>query len=322
VKPIVSGAIAALVLSATAFAQENRRPAISITIQECTNRFDDAAIRRLTAMELGATIVDSPIGATTCLVVCEGDLVYLRVEDPTTAKTVTRSVRVPVAANGAQPRMVALALAELAIASWTELASNPHPSVPSAESPSPPEARAAALEAVRTRATSGLIFSAEASSRHFFLSPGMLWGVAVRAATQRPTSGWTLGVDLMAEHQQTPDALGTVVAYSGSLAVDGQYQATMGFLRLSLGAAFRLGLAYLAGEPKDSTVQPGNGTDPWGGPAIVAAAEAMTPWQVSARLGVEAGYTWLSIRSQVEGQDSVAMYGPWLGVTLGIGYAP
>src|SRR4029077_7676204 len=80
-----------------------------------------------------------------------GDSASLRVLDPTTGKSVERSVALAQAAPTARARLLALAIAELVAASWSELESNPQPKAPPAEPLAPVEAREAARRVVEPR---------------------------------------------------------------------------------------------------------------------------------------------------------------------------
>src|SRR5204863_3029658 len=92
-----------------------------------------------------ALVEASPDEATTQVTAtCSGEAAHLRVLDPTTGKSVERSVALSQAAPTARARLLALAIAELVAASWSELESNPDPKAPPAAPLAPVEAREAA----------------------------------------------------------------------------------------------------------------------------------------------------------------------------------
>src|SRR4029079_18035478 len=88
--------------------------------------------QRLAASELRATLVDpAPDGTVTEVkATCRGALAALEVIDPTTGKSLERTVARTAAAPNGRARLLALAVAELVVASWSELQTNPEPRAP------------------------------------------------------------------------------------------------------------------------------------------------------------------------------------------------
>jgi hypothetical protein len=298
-----------------------RQPEVSVAFENCDESQSDE-MRHLVALELGATLTAAAApNATRGLVLCKGDLVELTIVDPNTSKTLHRSVRLTETGAKGRSRLIALALSELVMASWSELASNPRPTLPPAEPAASPEARAASLDAYRAHAPSPVEVSVNGLARHFFLSPGLLWGGSLRLDYQQAPSPFVFGVDLAGEHQQTPNALGHISIDSMSLAPSAQWDARFGIFAFRMGLAIRVGVANVAGHPNNPAYVSAAATDPWAGAALLTSVGVS--WsRFFARLALEAGYTWVSIQTSVENQSNVGLNGPWLAVMLGVGYLP
>ncbi len=88
-------------------------------------------MRRITTVELDARLVDEGETDTTRVEAsCAGSLVLIEATDPITGKSLSRLVNLAAEMEAARPRLLAIAITELVSASWTELASNPKPTVP------------------------------------------------------------------------------------------------------------------------------------------------------------------------------------------------
>ena len=129
-------------------------PSVSLEVDPCVQA-DVAEVRRIVGIELGALLEDrEPAGGaattkgasdtTRVTVACAGPLVELRVDDPLTGKGLTRPIDLSTSSATARSRLLAIAIAELVAASWTELESNPHPRVVPAGPPASTAAREAA----------------------------------------------------------------------------------------------------------------------------------------------------------------------------------
>ena len=117
---------------------------------------------------------------------CRGTVAALEVMDPTTGKSLARTVALTEAAPSGRGRLLALAVAELVVASWSELESNPQPRAPSATPLAPYAAREAARAAVADRS----LELAAAFDVHLLASGDLLFGGGARAAV------WTLAAVL------------------------------------------------------------------------------------------------------------------------------
>ena len=100
--------------------------------------------------------------------------------DPTTGKSLARTVALTEAAPSGRGRLLALAVAELVVASWSELQSNPQPRAPSATPLAPYAAREAARAAVADRS----LELAATFDVHLLASGDFLFGGGARAAVR------------------------------------------------------------------------------------------------------------------------------------------
>ena len=155
------------------------RPRVSINMVGC-----DAALareaQRIAAIELRATLVDRAPDATVTQVTaaCRSTVAALEVIDPTTGKSLARTVALTETAPSGRARLLALAVAELVAASWSELQSNPQPRAP----PATPLAPYAAREAARAAVADRSLELAAAFDVHVLASGDFLFGGGARAA--------------------------------------------------------------------------------------------------------------------------------------------
>jgi hypothetical protein len=103
--------------------------------------------------ELSAHLAqDVSSDVTRTIIECNGPRAVLRVGDPLSRKVVQRTIDLGSFEPKARGRLLALATAELVVASWTELETNPNPKVEPAGPPPHAKARAAARKVVQKRA--------------------------------------------------------------------------------------------------------------------------------------------------------------------------
>jgi hypothetical protein len=279
-------------------------------------------------VELGALLTDtSEEGEVTEVnVSCEGQHVWLRVEDPITGKSLTRVVDLSSDPVSARARLVALAVAELVVASWTELATNPTPQVPPA-GPRPSEhAVAAARKVVNTRLpkqmapqTEKMRLLAVASRRSFFSEPTVLWGGGVRVGRDEfPLAGWSL--DLVAEHGETDVSLGRVAMDTFTLGGGLYLYRRWAWATFQAGFGIRVGMARLSGK-SDAAIEAetASGIAPWGWPTATAGLRIEPYGPLIIQAAGETGYVVLPMSGSIDGRREYTVDGLWLGAQLGVG---
>ena len=291
------------------------RPRVSIDIVGC-----DAALareaQRIAAIELRATLVDpAPDGSVTEVkATCRGVLAALEVIDPTTGKSLGRTVALTEAAPNGRARLLALAVAELVVASWSELETNPQPRVPPATPLAPPAARAAAQAAITERA----LELAAAFDMHVLGSGDVLFGGAARAAISISPAIF-LRFDALADYAELDRAAGRVAVIMPS--VSGAIGASR-FIGASIRPAISLGLrgGYVRMNGiADGTAATGlHQQGIWLGPEVALEVSAWARARVHPVLGVAAGTHLLGVRGTVDNGPDVEAVGIWGAVSAAV----
>jgi hypothetical protein len=248
-----------------------------------------------------------------------------------TSKLVGRTVSLGSTAASSRARLIALAVAELVLASWEEVDSDPEPKVPPV-APAAPEVRASVrsvVQAVRATATTAkgggragawtsdagvtrVALDVAADARAFTGGASVLGG-AVRS-TVRLASIFALRFELGADFGDVPRSSGhvSVLTQQGGVALG---LASDTFL---LWAGARGGFARLEGQPIEHAV----GHVESGGWAGPEAGVDVTVWPhalVHGIVGVSAGGALVGVRGDVQGEPAVAVLGGWAALTLGFG---
>ncbi len=299
----------------------------------CAN-LEEATFRRVLQAELGGELVNwKGSGVTAVEVSCEETTAQLQVQDPVTRKSVRRSLDLDTVPPGSRERLVALASAELVVASWAELELTPAPSVEPTGPRPPPEAVSAAQQVVRAEIETakqssrryqrhGRTFEGRASHRFapvvsvrgFTDERGSLWGGGVRygAELKRIFSG---AADTLIESGHIGDADVVTSTIGGHLGFS--HQGRFGAVRV--GAGLRVGMVHaeLIGadhEVSRSTVAP------WGWPMMVGSFNIWASKSVHIEGAVEGGYVVLPIPGGSNRSGHSAVEGIWLSGQLGIGW--
>jgi hypothetical protein len=317
-------AIALVLASARAHAAEH--PRVQLEIDACVDASRDE-IRRVVAVELGALLADAAEPAadrTRARASCEGAVVVLRVDDPITGKSLSRTIDVGGAIPRARARLVALAIVELISASWTELEVNPRPEVPPSGPRPSLEARLAALESVRAHADrsaglSRIRVSLVGGGMKFFAKTGLLAGAGLQVA--RDTAGpFGWAVDAQAHHGSEATSLGRVdtdVLAVGAVAV---VHRTWSRASVHLGAGVRGGAAQLSGVPDPMMAVRGSRFwAPWLGPLARGSVEIGVGNRITLGAAIEGGYVVSPVGGLVSDRREVAVDGAWLLVHVGVG---
>jgi len=287
-----------------------------VTLERCP-RVSESEVRRLTRIELangGSSTLR--IRAT---VECVASEAVVRVDDPVTRKSLSRTIDLANVDAKVLPRYLALAIAELVEASWAEL-TLPAPRVvePSGEAPGQ-EVRAAAEAQVR--APGPLRLEAFALARRFPSSKLWQLGGGVRLALSGPILGGLLEID--AAHGQRDTGLGQIAVDSATAALS-----LTGTVPLDSSVTFtgslggRVGVGIVTGTPFDSAlIRGGSFAAVWLGPcASVKAIASLGHWFAS--LALEGGLTLLGVQGTFNGLSGPGLVGPWFGLSLGIGVRP
>ncbi len=328
------GRIAGLVLllGRPALAQSGAgagRPLVRLAVEGCGAERGEE-IRRIVRVELHANLVedDAPRENTTRVrVLCADGRAELAVDDPVTGKSLARAVDIDAAAPNSRARLVALAVAELVSASWTEIDTNPRPALRPAGPPPSPEAVIAARDEARTH----MLGPPERSFRllgiigaRAILGEAWLLGAGLRAAYGGGPHILGYHLDVSLEHGTEPVALGDVAIDTASIAASLLVHRELSqALNGHLGVGARAGYAWLSARASDpKAVLAGAVTGSWAGPLVSMGLVLRLPRALRAEVTAEGGYALLPLAGHVYGASDVGVQGGWLGGAIGFGVAP
>ncbi len=292
---------------------------VQVQLEECPG-IDAAEVERITGIELGSSPpTPEPVRAR---VTCAPKQTEVRVDDPVTKKSLVRSIALAALAPKAKARTLALAIAELVSASWSELLLNPEPKVEAAGPPTPPEVLERVREALPDEAPRGTLrLEAYGGGRGLVSTPALQWGGGLRvlwAPRDRLGGAFELG----GEHAETRDASGRLSLDSGSVSAGLLVMfAPAEALRLHAALGGRVGVGRVVGTPVDAEVTRG-GTlaGAFGGPQLQLGA-ALVLGHFVASLGVEAGWALLKLRGTVDGSRGLGLDGAWVSAQVGVGWS-
>ena len=289
------------------------KPRVSIVVVGCSEAFAREA-QRIAAIELRAALVDGkPDAATTeVTATCSADSAKLRVVDPTTGKSLERSVAVSQAAATARARLLALAIAELVAASWSELESNPELKAP----PAAPLAPAAAREAARGAIAPRLIELAAVADAHLLASRDVILGGGARAEIWI-SPAFFLRFDALAHHAELSRPSGTIALTMPSMSSALGACFCAGSLRPSVSLGARLGYAWMNGVPGDGATSGTRQAGVWAGPELAVELSAWPRARVHPVLSLAVGAHVAGVRGTVDGGRDVRATAIWSGLSLG-----
>lgn len=271
--------------------------------------------QRIATVELRATLVESPPDAATTRVsaTCKDGLAALRVLDPMTGKSVERRVALAQAAPTARARLLALAIAELVAASWSELESNPRPSAPTAE----PLAPLIAREAARAAIARPFVELAAFADTHLLASGDWLFGGGARAVFWI-SPRLSLRVDALADYGELSRAAGTVVVTMPSLSAALGASWTRGVLRPGVSLGVRGGYVWMSGVAASAGNVGTGERGAWFGPEAAFELGVWPRARIHPVLALRAGAHIIGVRGTVtEGRD-VEDTAIWGGLSLGL----
>jgi hypothetical protein len=312
---MAAGIALAIVAVGSDAASREEKPRVSITVVGC----EDALAReatRIAAIELRAVLVaDAPDPATTQVqATCSGEEADLRVVDPTTGKSVERSVALFQAPPMARARLLALAIAELVAASWSELESNPEPTPPPAVPLAPMSAREAARDVVAWLP----VELAAVADAHLLASGDLVFGGGPRSEVWISRTLF-LRFDALAHDAQLSRPTGSVGLTMAS--VSGALGASFGHAwlqpRVSLGV--RAGYLWMSGVAASAGSSGYREDGAWGGPELAVECSAWPRAHVHPLLSLSVGAHVLGVRGTVNGGGrDVLATGLWGGLSLGV----
>jgi hypothetical protein len=315
----------ALICASSSALAGQTHPLVQLEIDPCVSVSRDE-VRRVVSVELGALLSDTsapPSDHTRVSVTCSESVVALRVDDPLTGKSLTRTIDLGAAIERARARLLALAVVELISASWTELDVNPQPRVPPAGPRASTEAREAALAMVRaqgersTRSHFRLLVLG--GGVNFFSNAGFLGGGGLRLARDHARRiGWM--IDVQADHGTASASLGKVSTDVVSVGAGFVFHQPWTRVSLRLGGGLRGGAVRLSGVPAPSPDAHGaTFWAPWVGPMALGSVGVVATRRLTLDLTVEGGYVVSPVGGLVNGRREVAVDGAWIGFQLGVG---
>jgi hypothetical protein len=301
-----------------------RHPSVAVEIGACLD-VEPAEVRRIVAIELRA-LMKGATGAepiTQVAVDCYNPLVEIRVEDPITGKSLVRRIDLSMSERNVRARLLALAIAELVSSSWTELVSNPEPTVAPAGPTASEGERGAATQAIRAREETRhrpIAFGAAAVSHWFLRGAGPL--VGGRAEVMPRIAGGTLTFDATVDHGVAKASLGDVSMTTVTGGAGWRARWSDSNWLLEAGGEARLGAAWLSGTPRSPDQTAGRAGVGWiGGPVFVVRGGFLPYERTMVTLGAELGYAAVGANGRVASLPEVKLDGAWFGVTLGVSIA-
>jgi len=285
-------------------------------------------VQRVLAAELGATVTheDRPF-STRVRLGCDVTHADLWVHDPLTRKSLRRRIDFSDLEVRARGRLVAIAAAELVLASWAELEVNPSPRVePEGEAPPAETAlavrevlaqqRAAARErgARRPRRESPSIVRALAvvSTRRFLNHRGALWGGGARLGQDFPGYiSWM--ADALFEGGEFGNQGSTLGASTGTLGGALFLQQRWTRVTARAGAGLRAGWVH-TGDSTSANAK----LVPWGWPLAVLSISFWPSELLVLELQGESSYAKLPLTAGGR-IDDPALRGMWVSVQLAAG---
>jgi hypothetical protein len=289
------------------------KPRLSISVLGC----DDALAReaqRIAAVELRAALVEAPPDEATTQVTatCTAQAADLRVLDPTTGKSVERSVALSLAAPTARARLLALAIAELVAASWSELETNPEPKAPASAALAPVEAREAARGAI---APFPIELAAVAGAR-LLASRDLLFGGGARAEFWvSPT--FFLRFDGLAHYADVSRPTGTIALTMPSLSAAWGASLGRASVRTDLSLGARAGYVWMSGVSSGETTSGSLQSGVWAGPELSLDCALWPRARIHPLLSVSLGAHIVGVRGTVDNGRDVMATSIWSSVSVG-----
>ncbi len=307
---MLASVAASVTLAAAAMAMD--RPRVAIEVVGCDAPLA-SEVRRIAAIELRATLMEpTPGGAadepvTRVIASCGSGDARLDVNDPTTGKSLQRPVALTEAAPRERPRLLALAIAELVTASWSELETNPHPTGSTTTVLASYGSREAARAAVAGRA----VEAAAILDTHVLSSGDALFGGGARVAVWL-TPRLFLSADVLTDYGVADRTAGrvAVVMPSASMAV-GFSRPRDAWLRAAVTAGLRGGYVWMTGTAAGPAATGTQEQGAWLGPELTVQVGGWAYARVHPTLALSAGVHLLGVRGTVGGGGGDVDAGGW-----------
>lgn len=292
---------------------------LALQLNACEQPFE-AEVRRIASVELRSTTLVEPgddrVGVIQVMATCNGSQIELSLSEVGTTRRLERTLALSDATPNAQPRLLALAIAELVAANQENFARRSAPvervavGVPVIPTSQPSEPAAplprAALDAI------GVL-------RLLPRSGFSLLGVGARGVLSlaRPLKLW---LESTVEWGKPSRLTGhvNVESLGGAFGLGWSYEMTEASLMPWLGA--RVGVARLSGEPRPSSAALGRTqSGPWLGPELGLTATLFPRAPAHATLALSTGVALLGVEGNVSRDRDVSVLGPWAACAIGIG---
>lgn len=275
----------------------------------------------MAAVELRATLIEPTPGeparapVTRVIATCERAEARLDVNDPTTGKSLQRTVELAEAPWNDRGRLLALAIAELVAASWSELETNPTPKALAATTLAPYSAREAARVAVAGRA----VEAAAVFDTHLLSSGDALFGGGARVAVWFSPRLF-LSADALADYGvlDRPAGTVTVIMPSASAAL-GFSRRRDAWLRPAVTAGLRAGYVWMNGAAGGPAATGTKEQGAWLGPELTLQVGGWAYARVHPVLSLSTGIHLIGVRGTVGGGGGdVDATGWWATGSAGI----
>jgi hypothetical protein len=286
-----------------------------VTVVGCDDALAQEA-QRIAAIELRAALVAPTPGegaATQITASCHAALADLRVVDTLTGKALERPVALGQAAPSARARLLALAIAELVAASWSDRESNPQPKAP------PPTPRAPVTEPEpKSRAVAPwqleLVVLAD---MHLLASRDLIPGGGGRAEIWvGPAFFWRF--DALAHYAELSRGTGAIALTMASVSSAFGASFGAGSLRPGVSLGARVGYVWMSGAAASAATRASDEQGVWLGPELAVELAAWPHARIHPVLSLSAGAHIFGVKGTVnEGRD-VKATALWSALSLGI----
>ena len=295
---------------------------VSVVIDPCVE-VRPAEVGRIVEIELRTKLSPPTPETTRTEVVCEGDAVEIRVDDPLSRKRLTRKVSLAAFGSSTKSRLLALAVVELVSASWTELQADEPPAVEPAGPPPDRRVREEVRDVLRSRLPprrprwrASLVggFGYESASL------GPAWGGGVRLHHSF-TSSLGVASEAFVEGGSAEARDGEISIRKASFAAFVTWQLGFGRShRLQVGVGARGGHAQITGTPVDGAKVAGSTlSSTWGGPELSVSLASRVSGPLFVEVSGALGVVTIPLRALADGARVASIDGPWVRPTVGAG---